>query len=166
MTNSEKMTPLCERKNFLAFLSKKVARSRFYWSLNGNWQRPEISWVVTTRRWTTRRCRRWRWSTGRSRTRCRPEPPWLPDLPPDVEGSRRRWFRRFRRRRRQRRSLTKRWRHRSEEDQFTSVIGKYYSKDLIWWWRPEQVWKGCRLGRQLCLAPVKAEVSNYTSLQK
>ena len=39
---------------------------------------------------------------------------------------------------------------------------KYPYLSLVWWWRPEQVWKGCCLRWQLCHAPVKTEVSDYT----
>ena len=36
---------------------------------------------------------------------------------------------------------------------------------LIWWCRPERVWKGCRLGWQLCYVPAKTEVSKYTPIR-
>ena len=35
---------------------------------------------------------------------------------------------------------------------------------LLWWWCPERVWIGCRLRWQLCHAPLKTEVSNYTPI--
>ena len=35
--------------------------------------------------------------------------------------------------------------------------------DLIWWWRPDQVWESCSLGWQLWHAPAKTELSNYTA---